>query len=442
MRDGRFVQVDPPAVVYGAPVDPTTAAFVGGGTFVDGIVPDTAGGNTVETELGRLPLSTPANGSVRVLVRPEQVEIAHDAPVKAQVLAVDYHGAQIVVELALRSGAVVHARGPATQPPAAGEEVGIRVLGAVRAYPRNATGAGSGADTGGRAGTGERRSDDHPHPQPGTDHDDPGPLPTRRLRLRPAPAGRRARSRPGRSHVSHAELADLVEQRRAELGPVRRLVVLDGASTVEAVVDHLACLAGGHVAILVAPGAPSTERLIAAYDPDVVVSHRHGRRTDVRRDGSAHELHPELALLLSTSGSSGSPKLVRISTGNLRANAAAIADYLGLDGDDRAAASLPLHYCYGLSVLHSHLFVGGSVWLTDQSVVDDAFWKGFGRRPARRPSPACPTRSTCSSSPASRPGISPGSTGCVGSPRPVAPLLRSGSASGQRADERTASTSS
>jgi iron(III) transport system ATP-binding protein len=150
MREGRFVQVAAPSVVYGAPVDPTTAAFVGGGTLVDGIVPDTSGGNTVETELGRLPLTTPANGSVRVLVRPEQVEIAHDAPIKAQVLAVDYHGAQIVVELALRSGAVVHARGPATQPPAAGEEVGIRVLGSVRAYPRNnAIGAGSGAGAGG-----------------------------------------------------------------------------------------------------------------------------------------------------------------------------------------------------------------------------------------------------------------------------------------------------
>jgi AMP-binding enzyme/Phosphopantetheine attachment site len=177
--------------------------------------------------------------------------------------------------------------------------------------------------------------------------------------------------------VSHAELADLVEQRRRELGPVRRLVVLDGASTVEAVVDHLACLAGGHVAILVAPGAPSTERLVAAYDPDVVVRHGQGRETEIRRDGSAHELHPDLALLMSTSGSSGSPKLVRISTDNLRANASAIADYLGLDDDDCAATSLPLHYCYGLSVLHSHLLVGGSVWLTDESVVDDAFWDGF-----------------------------------------------------------------
>ena len=117
-------------------------------------MPDSSGGNTVETELGRLPLSTPANGSVRVLIRPEQVGDRPRRPRQGQVLAVDYHGAQIVVELALRSGAVVHARGPAAQPPAAGEQVGIRVLGAVRAYPRSSTGAGSGADTGGLAGTG------------------------------------------------------------------------------------------------------------------------------------------------------------------------------------------------------------------------------------------------------------------------------------------------
>jgi acyl-CoA synthetase (AMP-forming)/AMP-acid ligase II len=182
----------------------------------------------------------------------------------------------------------------------------------------------------------------------------------------------------GRRTISYDELADLVDERRDELGPARRLVVLEGANTVEAVVDHLACLAGGHVAVLVPPGAPSTERLVASYDPDLVVRHGHGHRDlQVCREASTHELHPELALLMSTSGSSGSAKLVRISADNIRANATAIADYLGLDGDDRAATSLPLHYCYGLSVLHSHLLVGASIWLTSESVVSDAFWDEF-----------------------------------------------------------------
>ena len=71
-----------------------------------------------------------------------------------------------------------------------------------------------------------------------------------------------------------------------------------------------------------------------------------------------HDLHPDLPLLLSTSGSTGSPKLVRLSADAVRANAVDIAAALGLDASDRAVTTLPLHYCYGLSVLHSHLAVG------------------------------------------------------------------------------------
>src|SRR4029453_16211375 len=83
---------------------------------------------------------------------------------------------------------------------------------------------------------------------------------------------------------------------------------------------------------------------------------------------------PDLALLLSTSGSTGSPKLVRLSRANLLANARSIAESLDLRSTDVAITSLPLHYCYGLSVLHSHLLVGASVVLTGLSVADACFW--------------------------------------------------------------------
>ena len=98
-----------------------------------------------------------------------------------------------------------------------------------------------------------------------------------------------------------------------------------------------------------------------------------------RRHGSAHRLHPDLALLLSTSGSTGSPKLVRLSRCNLIANATAIADYLDIRQTDRAATTLPMSYCYGLSVIHSHLLRGAGVILTDRSVVDEEFWTLFRR---------------------------------------------------------------
>ncbi len=102
-----------------------------------------------------------------------------------------------------------------------------------------------------------------------------------------------------------------------------------------------------------------------------------GDTVEERRPGTRHRLHEDLALLMSTSGSTGSPKLVRLSHENLRANADSIATYLSITPDDRAATTLPLHYCYGLSVLNSHLLVGASLLVTERSVVDDEFWDDF-----------------------------------------------------------------
>jgi hypothetical protein len=117
--------------------------------------------------------------------------------------------------------------------------------------------------------------------------------------------------------------------------------------------------------------------LVDAYDPDVVVG-ADGRLVE-RRPGSRHDLHPDLALLLSTSGSTGSPKLVRLSRDNVRSNAHSIAAALGIWSADRAATTLPMHYCYGLSVINSHLVSGAGLVLSDLSVVDDCFWDLFRR---------------------------------------------------------------
>ena len=176
--------------------------------------------------------------------------------------------------------------------------------------------------------------------------------------------------------ISYRDLAGLVETMGRRLGEGRRLVLLHGANTLDAVVTYLAALSVGHPVLLVAPSRPDVlASMVAAYDPDVVVGPgQDGWIVDHRRTGSAHELHPDLALLMSTSGSTGSPKLVRLSRQNLQANALAISQSLSITTADRAATTLPLHYCYGLSVLNSHLLSGAGVILTDLSVVDECFW--------------------------------------------------------------------
>ncbi|PZG21582.1 AMP-dependent synthetase [Micromonospora craterilacus] len=175
--------------------------------------------------------------------------------------------------------------------------------------------------------------------------------------------------------ISYADLARRVADCAARLGTTRRLVLVVGANTVDSLVAYLGALYGGHPVLLVPGGnTAALTALVEAYDPDVVLGPADGWAVDERRTDTAHDLHPDLALLLSTSGSTGSPKLVRLSAANLQANAEAIVEYLGIRETDRAVTSLPLHYCYGLSVVHSHLARGAALVLTDLSVADACFW--------------------------------------------------------------------
>ncbi len=72
----------------------------------------------------------------------------------------------------------------------------------------------------------------------------------------------------------------------------------------------------------------------------------------------------DLAALMFTSGSTGTPKAVMISHRNIECNAEDIIDYLGLRTDDRGMVVLPFHYCFGLSLLHTHLLAGASLVLS------------------------------------------------------------------------------
>lgn len=86
------------------------------------------------------------------------------------------------------------------------------------------------------------------------------------------------------------------------------------------------------------------------------------------------DLPDNLALLLTTSGSTGSPKLVRLSKENILENAKSIAQYLDIDQNERAITSLPMHYSYGLSVINSHLISGATILLTEDSYIQRDFW--------------------------------------------------------------------
>jgi acyl-coenzyme A synthetase/AMP-(fatty) acid ligase len=85
-------------------------------------------------------------------------------------------------------------------------------------------------------------------------------------------------------------------------------------------------------------------------------------------------LFDDLSLLLPTSGSTGSPKLVRHSYRNIEANADNVRCLFELDGSEKAMAILPMHYTMGLSVITSHLLAGSTLLLSGRSLLDKGFW--------------------------------------------------------------------
>ncbi len=178
--------------------------------------------------------------------------------------------------------------------------------------------------------------------------------------------------------VTYAELGERVRARRDELAlRPRSLVVLAGSPSVEFVVTYLALLDGDHVPLLAAEHAV---RLADLWQADALIDATGGDVSVRRRNAPPDRpLHSDLALLLSTSGSTGAPKLVRLSHRNLISNARAIGEYLELTPTDRGITSLPLHYCYGLSIVHSHLLAGASLVTTTASVIDPCFAAAMSR---------------------------------------------------------------
>jgi long-chain acyl-CoA synthetase len=161
-------------------------------------------------------------------------------------------------------------------------------------------------------------------------------------------------------------------------------------NTLGALIGYYSFLDGGHVQLLLDSTLDinKAKKLISVYKPNIIwvpnflldkfndclVIFSNWNYSLIVVNESKVIMHKDLSLLLTTSGSTGSPKLVRLSQVNLFNNAKSIAKYLNINYLERPITSLPMHYSYGLSVINSHLIKGATIFLTNYSVVQKEFW--------------------------------------------------------------------
>ncbi|MBC7006394.1 AMP-binding protein [Photobacterium sp. BZF1] len=176
--------------------------------------------------------------------------------------------------------------------------------------------------------------------------------------------------------ISYKSLQDKVDDCSNRLGhEYRKLIFIKCSNNVESICFYVACLQSGHpVLLLNSENDSQNEEISMRYKPNVIVDASNADVTIKLYHNKRIELHEDLAILLSTSGSTGSPKLVKLSKKNITSNTHSIIEYLGLNSFDRAITSLKFSYSYGISIVNSHLQVGGSIVLTELSVSCSEFW--------------------------------------------------------------------
>ncbi len=191
--------------------------------------------------------------------------------------------------------------------------------------------------------------------------------------------------------LTYAQLADLEKLFKDKIG--RALVFNLCTNSIGSLAGYAAMLNAHVVPVMIADDLDRGlfDRLFSEYQPEYIwLPYNEKELFDnceevftifgyslIRTNNSPHKLYDDLALLLTTSGSTGSFKLVRQSYQNIEANTKSIVEYLMLDNTERPITTLPMNYTYGLSIINSHLWVGAKILVTDKTLMQKEFWSFF-----------------------------------------------------------------
>ena len=178
--------------------------------------------------------------------------------------------------------------------------------------------------------------------------------------------------------IGGTDLRDRVAEVASRLGALPPGALFARTSVdVPSILRYLGAFAAGRAVALLDPSLEPVvlADLVERFRPAAVLGADGAPPPRYATDPVGRQPHPDLAVLLATSGSTGNPKMVRLSRAAVLANARSIAEALAIGGDEVAPTTLPLHYSYGLSVLNSHLVAGAAVLVDDSGLMARTFWQ-------------------------------------------------------------------
>ncbi len=197
------------------------------------------------------------------------------------------------------------------------------------------------------------------------------------------------------SEYSYNELDKFSHQIKEKLKK-RSLILLLNDNSIASVFFYIGLIQNNHLILLLNSKNKLSyiKKIIKLYDPDFICSPKtlgflnnknlfkkvlNFEIYDLKKSLNSKKklLNKNICLLVSTSGSTGSPKFVKQTFENIRINSKSIIKYLKINLRSTGITSLPLNYTFGNSIINTHLFVGAKNVITNKSVLEKSFWQIF-----------------------------------------------------------------
>ncbi len=170
----------------------------------------------------------------------------------------------------------------------------------------------------------------------------------------------------------------------------KKLIFLLIENNYESIIFYLSLLKSQNAIVLLNSNITTDNlyKLIGVYKPDTIITKKNIEIKNYSEifklenyyciecnKKNNHKINKELFFLLTTSGSTGSSKFVRISYQNVKANTKSIVNFLNINKNDKLITTLPPDYTYGFSLLNTHLFKESTIIINDYSVLQREFWE-------------------------------------------------------------------